>query len=55
VSREPSALDDREEATAAARELAARFSAGEVDYRGLYQVPRPDYLDRLDELTGRGT
>jgi len=46
--------DDRETALSAARSLAARFAAGEVDYRDAYQVPREDYLDRLDDLTGRG-
>ncbi|TYT62190.1 DUF5820 family protein [Natrialba swarupiae] len=33
-------------------ELADRFDDGEIDYRGLYQVPRERYFDRLDELTG---
>jgi len=33
--------------------LASDFDAGEVDYRAAYQVPREEYLDRLDELTGR--
>jgi len=41
------------DARAAAVDIAAAFAAGEVEYRSLYQVPRPDYLDRLDELTGR--
>ncbi|MFB6303549.1 MAG: DUF5820 family protein [Haloferacaceae archaeon] len=49
--------EERCESRAAAREaaveLARRFAAGDVDYRALYQVPRPDYLDRLDALTGR--
>lgn len=36
-----------------AGELARRFGAGELDYREAYQVPREEYLDRLDELTGR--
>jgi len=40
-------------AQSAAVDLAAEFAAGEIDYRALYQVPRPAYLDRLDELTGR--
>ncbi|WP_135820798.1 DUF5820 family protein [Halostella litorea] len=43
----------REAALAGARERAAAFAAGEVDYRALYQVPREAYFDRLDELTGR--
>jgi hypothetical protein len=46
--------DDRAAATGGAVDLARRFARGDVDYRSLYQVPRPDYLDRLDELTGRG-
>jgi hypothetical protein len=45
--------DDREAACEAARALAARFSAGDVDYRAHYQVPREAYFERLDELTGR--
>lgn len=45
--------DDRARAEADANELARRFAAGELDYRGAYQVPREEYLDRLDELTGR--
>lgn len=36
-------------------ELASEFADGEIDYRGLYQVPRDQYFDRLDELTGRGS
>ncbi|MEM4780435.1 MAG: DUF5820 family protein [Halalkalicoccus sp.] len=45
--------DDRTSANEAALDLARRFSDGELDYRGAYQVPRESYLDRLDELTGR--
>jgi len=52
VDRDAESFDTREAAEAAARDLAARFDAGEVDYRGLYQVPREDYLDELDALTG---
>ncbi len=43
----------RTEAVDRAVELARRFADGEIDYRGLYQVPRERYFDRLDELTGR--
>ena len=50
VSGEELTRGSREEATEAAAALAERFAAGEIDYRGLYQVPRPAYLDRLDEL-----
>jgi hypothetical protein len=46
--------DDRESAVEGAREYARRFAAGEVDYRGLYQVPREEYLAKLDELVGAG-
>jgi hypothetical protein len=47
--------DSCESAREAARDLARRFDAGEVDYRDAYQVleGRRAYLDRLDELTGR--
>jgi hypothetical protein len=44
--------ESREAALAAAREVAAAFAAGEVDYRGAYQVPRENYLEELDRLTG---
>ena len=45
--------DERERAREGATALARRFAAGEVDYRSAYQIPREEYLDRLDELTGR--
>jgi len=51
VSRDK-AHPDRATAIGAARELMVRFDAGEIDYRGMYQVPREAYLDTLDELTG---
>jgi len=53
VSGTQQRYDDREQAREAVLDTAARFAAGEIDYRDLYQVPRPAYLDRLDELTGR--
>lgn len=59
LSLEPDVTDEREqfEDKAAALDgvvdIAAAFAAGDIDYRALYQVPRPEYLDRLDELTGR--
>ncbi|WP_227134406.1 DUF5820 family protein [Halorubellus salinus] len=43
---------DRDAAIDAAYALAADFHAGDVDPRDVYQVPRPDYFDALDELTG---
>lgn len=52
VSRGPDSYPDREQAVRGAVGLAAEFATGEMDYRDLYQVPRPEYLDRLDELTG---
>ena len=45
--------ETREAAVEGAVELATRFARGEIDYRALYQVPREEYLDRLDALTGR--
>ena len=44
--------DDRSAAVDAAGDVAERFAAGEVDYRGAYQVPREGYFERLDELVG---
>jgi hypothetical protein len=53
VERDAETCADRAAAIATAEEIAARFARGALDYRSLYQVPREDYLDRLDELTGR--
>ncbi|WP_247000129.1 DUF5820 family protein [Halosolutus gelatinilyticus] len=44
---------NRSEAIDRAINLARRFDDGEIDYRGLYQVPRERYFEKLDELTGR--
>ncbi len=54
VRVERSTHDSRAAALAAAGDLARAFDAGEVDYRGAYQVldGRRAYLDRLDDLTG---
>lgn len=46
-------FDDRAAADEAALSLAAEFAAGDIDYRGLYQVPREAYFERLDDLTRR--
>jgi hypothetical protein len=54
VSAQPTFHDGRSEAVEAALELAESFAAGDVDYRGLYQLPRETYLDELDRVTGRG-
>ena len=45
-------FDSRSAAVDGAVDLAARFVRGDIDYRGLYQVPREAYLDRLDDLVG---
>ncbi|MFB6183529.1 MAG: DUF5820 family protein [Haloarculaceae archaeon] len=55
VNRDADRYDTREAAVDGAVDLAGRFADGDVAYRDYYQVPRPDYLDRLDELTGRET
>lgn len=54
VNMEPSAHDNRADAVESAERLTHRFASGEIDYRSLYQVPREAYLEKLDELTGRG-
>ncbi len=36
-----------------ATDVATDFDGGGVDVRGLYQLPREGYLDRLERLTGR--
>ncbi|PSP73926.1 hypothetical protein BRC86_07480 [Halobacteriales archaeon QS_3_64_16] len=53
VERDAETRDDRAGAITTAKDLADRFARGALDYRSLYQVPREDYLDQLDELTGR--
>ena len=55
VTHPQESFDDRTAAVDGAISLAANFAAGEIDYRSLYQVPRPDYFEKLDELTGRTT
>jgi len=45
--------DSKAEARDGALELAEQFATGEIDYRGIYQVPRPKYFEKLDELTGQ--
>jgi hypothetical protein len=52
VNGDEESFDTREDAVAAAREVAQRFADGDIDYRSLYQVPRETYFERLDELTG---
>lgn len=45
-------FESREAAIDGSIDLAAAFAAGDVDYRDRYQVPREDYFEKLDELTG---
>lgn len=52
ISAPEQQFDTRAAAIEGLFDLAAAFAAGEVDYRDLYQVPREEYFDRLDELTG---
>jgi len=44
--------ESRDAGADAAVEIAARFADGDVDYRGVYQVPREEYFARLDEFVG---
>jgi hypothetical protein len=53
IEVETTSHPDRESAVAAAFERAGAFASGDVDYRAAYQVPRPEYFDALDDLTGR--
>ena len=53
VTGERQRYDDRDAAIKGALELADSFARGAFDYRALYQVPREEYLAKLDELTGR--
>ncbi|MDG5776646.1 DUF5820 family protein [Haloarculaceae archaeon H-GB2-1] len=53
VDRSPERYDSRAAAVEGACELASQFARGEIDYRDLYQVPRPEYFEKLDEITGR--
>jgi hypothetical protein len=53
VNRDPDSYDTIADAVDGAEALSRRFADGDIDYRGLYQVPREDYFKKLDELTGR--
>jgi hypothetical protein len=46
-------FETRADAIDGAVAIARQFADGKIDYRSLYQVPRPAYFQRLDELTGR--
>ena len=45
-------FDSRDDAESFVGDLLTRFADGTIDYREAYQLPREEYLDRLDELTG---
>lgn len=51
VSMAEDSYDGRDTAEQAAHRLAEQFANGEIGYRALYQVPREEYFDKLDELT----
>jgi len=46
-------FERRDDALDHLRTVAADFADGALDYRDAYQVPRDEYLAKLDELTGR--
>ncbi|MEF8787292.1 MAG: DUF5820 family protein [Haloarculaceae archaeon] len=46
-------FDSKEQAHDHVAALSEQFVVGDLDYRDLYQVPRPDYFEKLDELTGQ--
>lgn len=53
VSFDARKFETRERAADGAVDLAREFARGDLDFRDRYQVPRPEYFERLDELTGR--
>ncbi|QCJ46467.1 MULTISPECIES: DUF5820 family protein [Haloprofundus] len=53
IEAETTEYDSRAAGVDGAVECARRFADGEVEYRSLYQVPREEYFEKLDELTGR--
>ncbi|MFC7073111.1 DUF5820 family protein [Halovenus rubra] len=52
VNLDPRKYESQEQAVSGAKSVATEFTRGEIAYHDLYQVPRPDYFDKLDELTG---
>ena len=52
IKAETQHYESRKEALDGAIDSAARFAAGDIDYRALYQVPRPSYFAELDRLVG---
>lgn len=52
VNRDQAEYDSESDAVSAAERLAEEFARGKIEYRDLYQIPRPEYFEKLDELTG---
>ena len=52
VEADSEAYDSKSAAVAGTEDVTEAFSTGEIDFRSLYQVPREEYLNKLDELTG---
>lgn len=52
VEGERRRFDSKSAAERGAVELARTFASGDFDYRDVYQVPREDYFEELDSLTG---
>lgn len=52
IEAETAEFDSREAGVEGAVACAERFRDGDIDYRDLYQVPREDYFEKLDELLG---
>ncbi len=48
--RETNRFPTREQALECVVDLATQFDRGEIDYRELYQVPREQYFEQLDQL-----
>lgn len=48
-------FESRPAAVEGALAVTEAFVDGDVGYRELYQVPREDYFDKLDELLGTST
>ncbi|WP_435358868.1 DUF5820 family protein [Haloarchaeobius sp. DFWS5] len=51
--QETNRFETRDAAVEGTVELARRFADGEIDPDDVYQVPRPEYFEKLRELTGQ--
>ncbi len=54
VSTDAEVCDDWESAVSTAHRLAEAFVTGELDIRGMYQLPREAYLDHIEGLLEDG-